>query len=288
MTRLHSVLIALAAVTLLPSLALAEDTSVRTQSSLPEGAVLGYINHIPPESARQRAARHRAIARKRQQPVVVLVHRGAWKLAPENTLEAYAAALDNGADGLEVDIHLSKDGVVYMMHDEDLSRTTECSGKGGDMTYYEILQCKVKGGPNDECRVPTFAAVLQLARERRALLHIDVKDSGMGPTVQKMLAEADMADHVVFVNGVSDAGEIIKGLPVSFLKHKGGFTSDPNDPDMKAIEGILKNEGTMIQTEDPRWTLKGLGREKKVVPLSPALRAYWTIEGVLPPTSSAK
>lgn len=245
------------------------------------GAVLGYINSVLPESPKERAARHKEIAKKRQQPVIVLVHRGAWKLAPENTLEAYAAALDNGADGLEIDIHRSKDGVIYMMHDENLDRTTECSGKGGDKTYYEILQCKVKGAPNDSCRVPTFAAVLQLAKERRALLHIDVKDKGLEEDARRMIAEADVADHIVFVNGHENCGLIIKDLPVQFLKHKGCFESSPDNVNMSALDNVLKNEGTLIQTEDPRWTLKGLGRKKKEVPLSPSLRAWWTKDGIV-------
>lgn len=284
MKTLRNALLAVSVILTASWVVLAAETPPKPKQNLPEGAILGYINSMPRESPREKRARKKEVAAKRNQPVVVLVHRGAWKLAPENTLEAYAAALDNGADGMEIDIHLSKDGVIYMMHDEDLSRTTNCSGKkGGDMTYYEILQCSVKGAPDKNCRVPTLASVLELARQRRALLHIDVKDKGMGPAVSKLLLEADVADHIVFVNGVNEAGEIIKGVPVPpFLKHKGSFDTSGDNPNMAAIEGILKSEGTMIQCEDPRWTLKGLGRTKTEVPLSPSLRAYWTKDGVLP------
>jgi hypothetical protein len=245
------------------------------------GAVLGYINSTLPESPKEKEARHKEIAKKREQPVIVLVHRGAWKLAPENTLEAYAAAMDNGADGIEIDIRRSKDGVIYIMHDETLDRTTECSGKGRERTYYEILQCRIKNAPNENCRVPTLAAVLQFAKERRALLHIDVKDKGLEEDVRKMLIEADVLDHIVFVNGHENCGLIVKDLPVKFLKHKGCFDSDPEKIDKIALDNLMKNEGTLIQTEDPRWALKAFGRKKKVVPLSPSLRAWWTPNGII-------
>jgi hypothetical protein len=79
----------------------------------------GYITSIAPESAKHREARHRKIARRRVGPVVI-VHRGAWAFAPENTLEAYSAAMDYGADGCEIDIRRTADGVLVMFHDDGL------------------------------------------------------------------------------------------------------------------------------------------------------------------------
>ena len=59
---------------------------------------------------------------------IILGHRGASGHAPENTLEAFKLAMDMGAEGFELDVHLSKDGELVVIHDETVDRTT--NGKG--------------------------------------------------------------------------------------------------------------------------------------------------------------
>ena len=60
---------------------------------------------------------------------IILGHRGASGYAPENTLEAFQLAMDMGADGFELDVHLSKDGELIVMHDETVDRTTDGHGQ---------------------------------------------------------------------------------------------------------------------------------------------------------------
>ncbi|MBI5864789.1 MAG: glycerophosphodiester phosphodiesterase family protein, partial [Planctomycetes bacterium] len=147
----------------------------------PPGAVLGYINEIPPESAVARAQRHSLVAVRRA-GLPIIVHRGVSKIAPENTLEAYAAAMDCGADGIEIDIRRSRDGVLYLFHDDDLERLTSATGPVSRLSYYELLRVTPKdvhGPATRETRPPTLAAVLALARDRAALLHLDIKEPGI-------------------------------------------------------------------------------------------------------------
>jgi glycerophosphoryl diester phosphodiesterase len=66
--------------------------------------------------------------------VEVIGHRGAAAFAPENTLESITAALDAGADGVELDVRMSEDGVLMLMHDPDVSRTTNGSGRVAELT----------------------------------------------------------------------------------------------------------------------------------------------------------
>ena len=106
-----------------------------------QSAARGYSRELPPESASDRASRHQEIAERRAGPVVI-VHRGARAFAPENTLEAYAAALDYGADGCEVDIRCTSDGVLVLFHDDILDRLTEGFGAVSQVTYYELLSLK--------------------------------------------------------------------------------------------------------------------------------------------------
>ena len=243
--------------------------------------VLGYINHIPPESPQDREIRHQRVAERRK-GMPILVHRGAWKIAPENTLEAYAAAMDCGADGIEIDIRRSADGVLYMLHDDTLDRMTTCSGKARSRTYYELLQCrfsKVFGQADDTTRIPTLAAVLVLARQRAALLHLDVKESGLEDAIERMFDEADVWDHVVEVNAGN--AERLRGHPkVRLLPYKGWFPQGKYENDPAAHRDMLSKSGVMIFCEDPRAAVAALKRTvPDPVPLPMNLRVEWTPAG---------
>jgi hypothetical protein len=164
--------------------------------------VLGYIDSVLPETAEDQAERHRRVGERRLGDILI-VHRGASKRAPENTLEAYQAAMDRGADGVEIDIRRSTDGVLYIHHDSGMGRTLSGSGPMKKKTYYEIAGApltKVFGTAEKETRAPTLAAVVELAKQRDMLLHLDIKESGIEDDVIAMFDEADIWNHVVFVN----------------------------------------------------------------------------------------
>jgi Glycerophosphoryl diester phosphodiesterase family len=102
------------------------------------GSLKGYIREVPSESSAEREARHRKIAERRAGPII-MVHRGASAFAPENTLEAYAAAIDYGADGCEMDLRRTADGVLVLFHDDMLDHLTDGFGSVNQLTYYELL-----------------------------------------------------------------------------------------------------------------------------------------------------
>ena len=68
----------------------------------------------------------------------VIGHRGGAALAPENTLAAIRAGLDSGADGVEIDVRLTRDGVAVLSHDPDVARTTSGTGRVGDLSSREV------------------------------------------------------------------------------------------------------------------------------------------------------
>lgn len=69
---------------------------------------------------------------------IIVGHRGAAGHAPENTMASFRKAIELGADWIELDVHLSKDGQLMVMHDPTVDRTTNGTGTIGDMTYDEI------------------------------------------------------------------------------------------------------------------------------------------------------
>ena len=88
----------------------------------------------------------------------IIAHRGASAHAPENTIAAFQLALDQGADGIELDVMLSKDGHLVVIHDNTVDRTTDGKGAVRDMTLEELKSLDAGGGQ----RIPTLEEVLEL------------------------------------------------------------------------------------------------------------------------------
>src|SRR5207247_3139872 len=83
---------------------------------------------------------------------LVFAHRGGSKLGPENTIAAFDRGLAAGADGLELDVHLSRDGVVVVHHDRALGRTNRGAGRLRDRTADELATFDVPAHPDDLVR----------------------------------------------------------------------------------------------------------------------------------------
>lgn len=103
-------------------------------------------------------------------PVTVTAHRGGANLAPENTLTAFKAGIEAGADMIELDIHMTKDGHILVCHDETVDRTTNGKGRINEMTLAEIKKLKVKTheGKVINEHLPTLAEVFSLVKHSRA------------------------------------------------------------------------------------------------------------------------
>lgn len=86
---------------------------------------------------------------------VLTAHRGAAAKAPENTLPAFAAAIADGADELELDLQVSADGHLLVFHDQTVDRITDGSGSLADLTLAELRTLSVSGE-----RIATFDEVL--------------------------------------------------------------------------------------------------------------------------------
>src|SRR5829696_4919842 len=92
---------------------------------------------IPSETPAEAERRHARVAERRK-AVNIICHRGASEFAHENTLEAYRATFELGGDGNEIDIRLTKDGVLVVFHDDMLDRLLEAHGDASDYTWEQI------------------------------------------------------------------------------------------------------------------------------------------------------
>ncbi|MBI2394505.1 MAG: hypothetical protein HYV09_33355 [Deltaproteobacteria bacterium] len=106
-----------------------------------------------------------------REPVMVIGHRGAPLVAIENSIESFRAAKAQGADGVELDVALTADGVDVVMHDELLDRTTTCTGAVRDRTVEGLGGCRLKNGEP----VRTLEAVLAEIGPEFRLIFVELK-----------------------------------------------------------------------------------------------------------------
>jgi glycerophosphoryl diester phosphodiesterase len=135
---------------------------------------------------------------------LVVAHRGASKECPENTLAAFKRALEHGADGIELDVQLTRDGEVVVLHDEQVDRTTDGRGWVRDLTLAEVRRLDAGDwfapGYAGE-RVPTLPEVFQVAG-RAALVNVELKNNkvrydGLERKVLDIVKTAGLSANVV-------------------------------------------------------------------------------------------
>ena len=119
---------------------------------------------------------------------LVFAHRGGSALAPENTMAAFDNGLAYGADGLELDVHLSRDGVVVVHHDRTLDRTTGLRGPIADRSTGELRAAAV----------PTLADVLARHRDVRVIVELKVNSEDLARAAVEVVRQADAVDRVCF------------------------------------------------------------------------------------------
>jgi glycerophosphoryl diester phosphodiesterase len=135
----------------------------------------------------------------------VFAHRGGCALGPENTLAAFDLGMAAGADGLELDVHLSADGVVVVHHDETLERTTNGSGPLSRRTAAELGA--IDAGYRFESQgrfafrgmgigVPTLAEVLRRYPERLVIVEMKVDSVEMGEALAAVVRKNGAVDRV--------------------------------------------------------------------------------------------
>lgn len=129
----------------------------------------------------------------------VYAHRGASAEAPENTLAAFRRAVDAGADGIELDVHLASDGVPVVIHDETLERTTDGTGAVAAQraARLQTLDAGSWFSPHFAGEpLPTLEETLRLLAGRLRI-NLEVKESRSGLAVLDLLRAFPAADVVI-------------------------------------------------------------------------------------------
>lgn len=136
---------------------------------------------------------------------MILAHRGARKVAPENTLAAFKKAIKLGFDGVEMDIMLTKDGVPVVSHNDDLSHTTRSTGLISETLSYDLAKVdagSLFGGHFRGEPIPTLDNVLALLSEHDLFIDIELKrqphaHGGVEEIVSEMIYHHRIFDRVL-------------------------------------------------------------------------------------------
>lgn len=135
----------------------------------------------------------------------VWAHRGASGYAPENTLEAFKLAVDMEADGIELDVQLSKDGELVVIHDEEIDRTSNGKGFVKDYTLKELKKFNFNNSNSnyDNAKIPTLREVFELLKSTEMIINVELKTGvffyeGIEEKVLSLAKEMKMEDRIIY------------------------------------------------------------------------------------------
>lgn len=178
--------------------------------------------------------------------VMIVAHRGDWRNAPENSLQAYQSCIDAGFDGIEIDVQMTKDSAIVMMHDKTIDRTTTGKGEVSDYTLAELKELYLRSpiGVVTRQKIPTLGEVLEIAKGK-ILIQVDKWQ----PVKEKVIEVAKLHGCVnqIILRGTKsskqmteDYGEFPEGLiyiPVLVCK---------GDGDNEKLDDFMNNIKTPV------------------------------------------
>ncbi|SHH18594.1 glycerophosphodiester phosphodiesterase family protein [Thermosipho atlanticus] len=145
--------------------------------------------------------------------VYILGHRGYPKKYVENTLESFKGAIEAGADGVELDIWKSKDGIIMVSHDNSLERVFRV-----DLSIKSSTASEIK----NKAPVPTLEEVFNIIPKGK-IINIEIKDKEAGDAAVELVKEHDLSEYVIFS---SFDHEIITELSKKYDNEKFGYLFD--------------------------------------------------------------
>jgi glycerophosphoryl diester phosphodiesterase len=138
---------------------------------------------------------------------------------PENTLRSFVAAQQAGLDLIELDLHLSKDGALVVMHDAEVDRTTDGSGPIAEKTLEELRTLDAGRGE----RVPVFEEVLDAVR---APLQAEIKDVAAARALAELMQRRDLVGRVEVSSfhdeAVAEIGRLVPGVRTALIASRYG------------------------------------------------------------------
>lgn len=172
--------------------------------------------------------------------IIIMGHRGANKIAPENTLKSFKKAIELGADFVEFDVRQSKDGEIVIVHDEDTFRTTGQKGLIEDMDLIDLK--KLDFGESE--KIPTLNELISLAKGKISL-NCEVKVEGIIKKIVQIFQDTNSIDFLIISSFIHKELKKIKKIApniklAALIPEGSGLLIDWNFR-KKAIDEAVKN-----------------------------------------------
>lgn len=207
----------------------------------------------------------------------IFAHRGSKSNRPENTLAAFAEAIRVGADGIELDVHLTKDGQLVVIHDESIDRTTNGTGLVRNLTFSEIRNYSAGAWFDKDYvteKIPLLSEVLDLLIQMQftGVLNVEIKtDKFQYVGIEKMTSDLLTSQHYPFshiycsfnLESLQQQSELEPGADLCLLmstseqKIKQGLQTDYITHLHPRLDWLQKNSNHLKQFTKPLrpWTL---------------------------------
>lgn len=217
----------------------------------------------------------------------IYAHRGASGYAPENTLEAFSLAMEQGADGVELDIHLTRDQQLIVTHDERIDRVSNGTGLVSMLSVKDVKK-HLFNRPHPEyreARAPLLEEVLELLKPGRMGINIELKNSyipyeGMEEKCLELVAKMGMEDRIIYSSFNHHSMIYLKSLfscavcgllydcsllnPADYLKLSGTDALHPHYSDLLLNKGeydLVLQQGGLVHV----WTVNDDRAMRKVM-----------------------
>ena len=191
--------------------------------------------------------------------ILVVSHRGDWRNAPENSLQAIQNCIDMGVDMVEIDLKKTKDGQLVLMHDKLINRTMNGKGTVEDYTLAELKAMRLKNGVGCKTRhlIPTFEEVMNLCKGK-IMVNVD-KGYDYFKEAYEVLQKTGTVDQCVMKAGLpyervkAENGDVLDKMiymPVINLHKEGaediidGYLTHMRP---KAFELVFDNDGPEVR-----------------------------------------
>ncbi|MFK3984993.1 glycerophosphodiester phosphodiesterase family protein [Micromonospora sp. NPDC050397] len=176
-------------------------TKVVGTAQTAEAAPVSPAGHGKPGQTIEQV-RRQFLDHSKDAPVMVVAHRGYWRGAPENSIDAVRMAVDKGAQVVEIDVQRTADGQLVLMHDTSVNRTTNGTGQVADLTLAQVKALRLRVGlggaqaPLTDAQVPTLAEALNVVKGR-AMVNLD-KGWAFRDQEYDLLVASGTLDHAIF------------------------------------------------------------------------------------------
>ena len=182
---------------------------------------------------------------------LITAHRGYAQVAPENTMSAFEAALNAGADACEFDVHMTLDNVLVVFHDDTVGRTTNGTGKISELTY-DYLSTLDAGSWKDPIftgeKIPTLKQTLDYFNANNMVAVLEIKVAGIVDEIIEMLYATNMEKRTVIISFEESAITKIKNenpyIPALLLLYGTPYMTGSTQDKVDAIKQKADSIGT--------------------------------------------